>query len=187
MRYTPVAPGSSRYKLKNEADYERLVEAFAGMTSAIFYIGGNDSMDTAHKIHSLARKINYEMHVMGIPKTIDNDLPFTDHARDTAARPGCGRHGHGDRAGFKRPDHFHSHCSAGNHGPQYRWIAAASALAKRQEDDAPHLIYLPETPFNRRRFVEDVHRVYKEYGCAYVVVSEGLPLRKASIFVPTAY
>ncbi len=181
LRYTPgVALGSSRYKLKNEADYERLVEAFRRYDIRyFFYIGGNDSMDTAHKIHSLARKINYEMHVMGIPKTIDNDLPHTDHCP-----------GYGSAAKFVAATVMETGLDLKGlitstrivlletMGRNTGWIAAASALAKRQEDDAPHLIYLPETPFNRSRFVEDVHRVYKEYGYAYVVVSEGLRCEK---------
>lgn len=177
LRYTPgAALGSSRYKLKSETDYERLVEAFRKRDIRyFFYIGGNDSMDTAYKVHNLARKINYEMYVAGIPKTIDNDLPHTDHCP-----------GYGSAAKFVAATVMETGLDLKGlitssritlleaMGRNTGWIAAASALARRHEDDAPHLIYLPETPFSRSRFVEDVRRTYMEYGYAYVVVSEGL-------------
>ncbi|RMH62508.1 MAG: 6-phosphofructokinase [Zetaproteobacteria bacterium] len=137
-----------------------------------FYIGGNDSAETAHIIAQMASEADYDFCTVHIPKTIDNDLRVTDHCpgfasaarfvalafmgddRDNAALPGIkinvvmGRH-----AGF---------------------LTAASALARQQSGDGPHLIYLPERAFEMSRFVADVRRVYEELGRCVVAVSEGV-------------
>ncbi len=181
LRYTPgAALGSSRYKLKSEADYERLVQAFRKHDIRyFFYIGGNDSMDTANKVHNLAQKVHYDMSVIGIPKTIDNDLPYTDHC------PGYGSAAKYVAATVMSTGIDLKGLITTNRivileamGRNTGWIAAAAALAKRAEDDAPHLIYLPETPFSRGQFIEDVQEAYRAYGYVYVVASEGLRCEK---------
>ena len=175
--YTPGAVlGSSRYRLKKEEDFARLVDAFRRHNIRyFFYIGGNDSMDTADKINQLARKDNYEMMVVGIPKTIDNDLPCTDHTP-----------GYGSAAKYLATAVLETGLDlkglvTNNRivileamGRNAGWLAAAAALAKRGECDAPHLIYLPEVPFSKEKFISDVAEVYRENRFVYIVASEGI-------------
>jgi ATP-dependent phosphofructokinase / diphosphate-dependent phosphofructokinase len=175
--HTPGAGlGSSRYKLKKEEDFARLVEAFRKHDIRnFFYIGGNDSMDTADKINTIARKNNYDMKVIGIPKTIDNDLPHTDHAP-----------GYGSAAKFLATTVLETGLDlkgliTNNRivileamGRNSGWLAASAALAKRLDYDAPHLICLPEVPFSTAKFIEDVTAVYRENRFVYIVASEGI-------------
>ncbi len=170
---TPAAAlGSVRLKPGRE-ECERVFEAFRRHdVRYFFYIGGNDSAETAHIIAGMARDANYDFCTIHLPKTIDNDLKVTDHSpgfasaarfvalafmgddRDNAALPGVkinvvmGRH-----AGF---------------------LTAASALARQEEGDGPHLIYLPERVFDVARFQEDVRRVVSARGRCVVAVSEGI-------------
>jgi 6-phosphofructokinase len=176
LRSTPSAVlGSCRYKLSAE-DYERILAVFrAHDIRYFFYIGGNDSMDTAHKLGQLATERKYPLVVMGIPKTIDNDLPHTDHCP-----------GYGSAARFTAlsvRDAGRDSEAIGNvdsvkiieiMGRNAGWLTAASALAREGSDDAPHLIYVPERPLNLDRFLEDVQRVYERLGHAVVVVCEGM-------------
>jgi len=177
LRYTPgVALGSCRYKLDREEDFSRLLDAFKKHgIRYFFFIGGNDSMDTADKINRFADKVNYEMRVIGIPKTIDNDLPETDHT------PGYGSAAKFLAATVRETGLDLKGLITSNRivvleamGRNAGWLTAASALAKREECDAPHLIYLPEVPFEREKFLEQVSEVYREYRFAYVVASEGI-------------
>ncbi len=177
LRYTPgAALGSSRYKLSQEEDYARLLEAFKKHDIRyFFYIGGNDSMDTADKINRFAGKTGYEMRVVGVPKTIDNDLPYTDHTP-----------GYGSAAKFLAATVLETGLDlqglvTSNRivvleamGRNAGWLTAAAALAKRDECDAPHLVYLPEIPFDQKTFLEEVSEVYREYHFAYIVASEGI-------------
>lgn len=176
LRYTPgAALGSCRYKLQ-QGDYLKLLRFFQKENiHYFFYIGGNDSMDTANKVHRLALEEKYELYVIGIPKTVDNDLPFTDHCP-----------GYGSAAKFLATTVMETSIDLRGllmskdvtitevMGRNTGWLAAATALARRNSDDGPHLIYLPEVPFEREQFLADVERVYGELGHVYVVASEGL-------------
>ena len=176
FKYTPGAGlFSCRYKV-SAADQQNLVEIFKKLNIRyFFYIGGNDSMDTAHKTYLAAQAAGWEMRVMGIPKTIDNDLPFTDHT------PGYGSAAKYIAATVRETGIDLESVSTKNKvtvleamGRDAGWLTAAGALAKRREDEAPHLLYLPEIPFSRERFLADVERVYKQLGYCYVVASEGI-------------
>jgi 6-phosphofructokinase 1 len=140
-----------------------------------FYIGGNDSMDTADKINRLAGEVGYELRVMGVPKTIDNDLVATDHC------PGYGsvakylatavmETGRDNEAMCT----FDAVTILEAMGRNSGWIAAATGLARRRENEAPHLIYVPEIPFHVERFLTDVREVHRRLGWVVIVVSEGL-------------
>ncbi len=179
LRHTPgAALGTCRYKLKKQADFERVLEVFkAHNIRYFFYAGGNDSQDTADKISKLAAQQGYELRVIGIPKTIDNDLPVTDHCP-----------GYGSVVKFVGTTVRELACDAeamGQHdlvtilevmGRNAGWIAAGAAMAKRRDHphDAPHLIYLPEVAFSTEKFVADVQRVLKREKYCMVVVGEGL-------------
>ena len=179
LKFTPgSALGTCRYKLKKQADYDRVLEVFkAHNIRYFFYAGGNDSQDTADKISKLAQLQGYELRVIGIPKTIDNDLPNTDHA------PGYGsvikyisttiREIACDNAAMGQHDIVQIVEVMGRNAG---WIAAGAALAKRREqpNDAPHLIYLPEVAFSTEKFVSDVQRVLKREKFCLIVVGEGL-------------
>lgn len=177
LRYTPgAALGSSRYKLAREEDFARLLDAFKKhKIRYFFYVGGNDSMDTADKINRFAGGADYELRVVGIPKTIDNDLPVTDHT------PGYGSAAKFLAATVSETGLDLKGLVTGNRivvleamGRNAGWLTAAAALAKREECDAPHLIYLPEIPFDMERFLDEVDAAYREYRYLYIVASEGI-------------
>ncbi|GFN22293.1 6-phosphofructokinase [Thermanaeromonas sp. C210] len=176
LRYTPgAALGSCRHRLKAE-EYPRLLEIFKKLNIRyFFYIGGNDSMDTVDKVRRLAREEGYEMRVVGIPKTIDNDLPATDHCPGygSAAKyiAGVVRETGLDLKGMLSTNRVTILEAMGRNTG---WLAAAAVLAKTSPEDPPHLVYLPERPFETEKFLSDVREVYREFGFAYVVVSEGL-------------
>ena len=179
LKFTPgAALGTCRYKLKKQADFERVLEVFkAHNIRYFFYAGGNDSQDTADKISKLAQEQGYALRVIGIPKTIDNDLPVTDHC------PGYGsvikyistsvREIACDNAAMGQHDLVQIIEVMGRNAG---WIAAGAALAKRRDhpEDPPHLIYLPEVAFSTEKFVEDVKNVLKREKYCLVVVGEGL-------------
>jgi len=174
------ALGSCRYKLRsledNRADYERILEVFrAHDIHYFFYIGGNDSMDTAHKLSILAKEENYPLIVMGVPKTIDNDLACTDHC------PGYGsvakynatiamEAGRDNEAMYTHD----TSCVMEVMGRNAGWIAAATGVAHRTTEDAPHLVYLPEIPFTMEKFVADCKKVYSGLGRIFVIAGEGI-------------
>jgi len=179
LRHTPgAALGTCRYKLKKQQDFERVLEVFkAHNIRYFFYIGGNDSQDTADKISKLAQQQGYELRVIGVPKTIDNDLPLTDHTPGyasavkyitTAVREiACDNEamGQGDLVSIVEVM-----------GRSAGWIAAGASLAKRRDHphDPPHLILLPEIPFNQEKVLEDVKRTLKREKYCLIVVAEGL-------------
>lgn len=179
LKHTPgAALGTCRYKLKKQADFDRVLEVFkAHNIRYFFYAGGNDSQDTADKISKLAQQQGYALRVIGIPKTIDNDLPITDHTP-----------GYGSVIKYISTTIREIACdneAMGQHdlvqivevmGRNAGWIAAGSALAKRKDHphDAPHLIYLPEVAFSTEKFVADVQRVLKREKSCLIVVGEGL-------------
>jgi 6-phosphofructokinase 1 len=181
LRSTPSAAiGSCRHKLrtldKDAAGYQRVLDVFrAHNVRYFFYIGGNDSMDTADKINCLAADQNYDLRVMGVPKTIDNDLDHTDHCPGfgsvakylATATMEAGR----DTEAMHTFDQVTLMEAMGRNTG---WIAAATGLARRCPRDAPHLIYVPEIPFVIDRFVEEVRTAVKELGGICVTVSEGL-------------
>jgi 6-phosphofructokinase 1 len=179
LRHTPgAALGTCRYKLKKQQDFERVIEVFkAHNIRYFFYIGGNDSQDTADKISKLAQQQGYELRVIGVPKTIDNDLTGTDHCPGygsvikylsmTIREMACDNEamGQGDLVSIVEVM-----------GRSAGWIAAGTALAKRRDHphDPPHLILLPEVPFNQEKVLEDVKRVLKRERYCLIVVAEGL-------------
>lgn len=181
LRSTPSsAIGSCRYKLgdpdQDHEKYERLLAVFAAHNIRyFFYIGGNDSMDTADKVNRLAAKQGYELRVVGIAKTIDNDLKGTDHC------PGYGsvakflatcvmEAGRDTEAMYTFDPVTITEAMGRNTG----WIAAATGLAKRHLDEAPNLIYVPEITFDEERFIADVMDAHRRLGRCFVVVSEGV-------------
>jgi 6-phosphofructokinase 1 len=179
LRHTPgAALGTCRYKLKKQQDFERVLEVFkAHNIRYFFYAGGNDSQDTADKISKLAQQQGYDLRVIGIPKTIDNDLVVTDHCpgygsvikfvSTTVREIACDNEamGQGDLVSILEVM-----------GRNAGWIAAGAALAKRRDHphDPPHLIYLPEVAFSAEKFVADVQRVLKREKYCLIVVGEGL-------------
>jgi 6-phosphofructokinase len=179
LRYTPAsALGTCRFKLKRDQEYERILEVFeAHNIRYFFYCGGNDSQDTADKISKLAQSKGYTLRVIGVPKTIDNDLVTTDHC------PGYGSVVKYLCTVVKESALDHE--AMGQHdlvsiievmGRNAGWIAAGTTLAKGKENpnDAPHLIYLPEVPFSKDKFIDDVQAVLKKNRFCMVVVGEGL-------------
>jgi 6-phosphofructokinase len=181
LKYTPAgAFGSARFKLKgleqNRAEYERLIEVFrAHDIGYFFYNGGNDSMDTALKVSQLGAALGYPITCVGVPKTVDNDLPHTDCC------PGFGsvakfvavstREAGLDVASMARTSTKVFVLEVmGRHAG---WIAAAGGLAGRTPSEPPHIILFPEVPFDQTRFLEKVRQCVSDYGYCVVVVSEG--------------
>ncbi len=166
------ALGSSRLPL-TEADYERVFEVFRGAgIGTFYYTGGNGSMDTALRISRDARAAQVGLQVIGIPKTIDNDLCVTDHTpgyASTARFFACAARDVGeDNRSLPSPV-----CVLETLGRNAGWIVAATSLARHSEDDAPHLIYLPERRISLERIAGDVERVYRRLGRVVVAVCEG--------------
>ena len=179
LKHTPGAALSScRYKLKKQADFDRVLEVFkAHNIRYFFYIGGNDSQDTATKISAHAQAQGYELRVIGVPKTVDNDLPATDHC------PGFGSTAKFIATTVRELALDNEAMGQGDlvsivevMGRSAGWIAASAALAKRRDQphDPPHLIYLPEIPFSQDKCLEDIRRVLKREKFCQIVVSEGL-------------
>ncbi len=181
LKHTPAgAFGSARFKLKgleqNRAEYERLIEVFrAHDIGYFFYNGGNDSMDTALKVSQIGESLGYPITCVGVPKTVDNDLPHTDCC------PGFGsvakyvavstREAAMDVASMARTStKVFVFEVMGRHAG---WIAAAAGLAGRKAGEPPHIILLPEVPFDRERFLDKVKQSVSTVGYCVVVVSEG--------------
>jgi len=182
LRYTPAgAFGSCRYKLKgleeNKLQYERLIEVFkAHDIGYFFYNGGGDSQDTAHKVSQIGDMLGYPITCVGIPKTVDNDLPITDNC------PGFGsvakyvavsiREAAFDVASMaKTSTKIFVLEVMGRHAG---WIAAAGGLASENAGDAPHIILFPEIEFDQEKFLAKVDDSVKKYGYCAIVVSEGV-------------
>ena len=173
---TPSAAlGSCRHKLSFE-DYTKILSVLkAHDIRYFFYIGGNDSMDTSHKVSQISQKEGYELRVIGIPKTIDNDLEVTDHCP-----------GYGSVARWVAISTMEAGLDTDAigiidkvkvievMGRDTGWITAATTLGKRSDDDPPHLTYVPEIPFDQDKFIEDVRRVYDRLGFCVITACEGL-------------
>jgi 6-phosphofructokinase 1 len=176
LRHTPSsALGSSRHKVQ-EKDLPVILSMLKKYDIRYFFlIGGNDTMDTIHRVEAYCRSENYELTGIGIPKTVDNDLFGTDHT------PGFASAARSNilnvmQAGMlardmQRVDRFVIYQTIGRDAG---WLAAATALARKDEDDAPHLIYAPEFHFDRDKFLKEVDTCIKNYGWVSVVCGEGL-------------
>jgi 6-phosphofructokinase 1 len=181
LRYTPAgAFGSARFKLKgidqNRAEYERLIEVFrAHDIGYFFYNGGNDSMDTALKISQIGSALNYPITCVGVPKTVDNDLPHTDCCP-----------GFGSVAKYIAVSTLEAALDVASMartstkvfvlevmGRHAGWIAAAGGLAARKVGEAPHIILFPEIPFEKTAFLARVKQCVTDFGYCVIVVSEG--------------
>ncbi|HHW11968.1 MAG TPA: 6-phosphofructokinase [Firmicutes bacterium] len=179
LKTTPSsALGSVRYKLKNaeedETDYKRLLEVFKKYNIRyFFYNGGNDSMDTCNKVSKYMQKVGYECRVMGVPKTIDNDLWGTDHC------PGYGSAARYIATSIMEIYHDARVYDQGQitvleiMGRNAGWLTAAAALAKHA-GYGPDLIYLPELPFDMEKFLDEVNDLYRKQKNVIVAVSEGI-------------
>ncbi len=152
----------------------------------LLFNGGNGSMDACGKIYRASRELGTELSVVGIPKTIDNDISVTDHAPGygSAARFIAGTVGEISQDVAALPIHVSVVEAMGRNAG---WVAAASALAREQEGDGPHLIYLPERPFRQEEFLEDVAALHKRQGGVVVVVSEGLKDPDGEPVVPPVF
>ncbi len=181
LRHTPSgAFGSARYKLKDlekdRAKYERLIDVFrAHDIGYFFYNGGNDSMDTALKLSQLGEQLGYPVACIGIPKTVDNDLPVTDCCP-----------GFGSVAKYVAVSTLEASLDVASMartstrvfilevmGRHAGWIAAAGGLAARKAGDAPHIILFPEIAFDRERFLARVKETVEQKGYCVIVASEG--------------
>ncbi len=181
LRSTPAgAFGSCRYKLKsydeNKREYERLMEVFKAHNIRYFlYNGGGDSQDTANKVSKLSLDMGFPITCIGIPKTVDNDLPITDNC------PGFGSVAKYVAVSIREAGlDVASMCESSTKifvmevmGRHAGWIAGAAGLATEQEGDAPHIILFPEIAFNREKFLRKVKHCVKKYGYCAIVVSEG--------------
>jgi len=173
--------GSCRFKLKDleisEKEYERLIEVFkAHNIGYFFYNGGNDSADTAFKVSQIGKKLNYPIQCIAIPKTVDNDLVLTDCCP-----------GFGSAAKYIATSTLEASLDVQSMsetstkvfilevmGRHAGWMAASSALARTSNEDAPHIILLPEVTFNQKDFLALVKQVVAKHGYCVVVVSEGV-------------
>ena len=181
LKQTPGgAFGSCRFKLqdpiKQKKEYERLFEVFAAHDiEYFFYNGGGDSQDTTFKVSEMAKKLKFPLKCIGIPKTVDNDLPFTD------CSPGFGSVAKYIatstlEAGLDVKSMAETSTKVfilevmGRHAG---WIAAASCLAATKAGDPPHIILLPEVPFKKTKFITQVKQTVKEQGYCVIVASEG--------------
>ena len=179
LRLTPAAYlGSCRYKLPENLDasvYTLLFEKFEQLNiGAVFYIGGNDSMDTADKLSRWAAHNNKEISFIGVPKTIDNDLPVTDHTPGygSAARyvASTVREIVLDASVYQQPAVTIVELMGRHAG----WVTAASSLARKFPGDNPLLIYMPEAPFEMEEFFSDLENALKQSTAVVVCVSEGI-------------
>ena len=179
LLYTPSsALGSCRYKIADpdvdDTDYKRILEIFKKYdVRYFFYNGGNDSMDTCNKISKYMQKVGYECRVMGVPKTIDNDLFGTDHCPgfSSAAKyiaTSCMEVYHDARVYDTGMI-----CVVEIMGRHAGWLTAAAGLATAM-GAGPDLIYMPETDFDMDKFIAEVKKVYAERGNCMVAVSEGI-------------
>ncbi|MGD9662128.1 MAG: 6-phosphofructokinase [Porticoccaceae bacterium] len=195
LRHTPSgAFGSCRYKLKsleeNRAEYERLIEVFkAHNIGYFFYNGGGDSADTCLKVSQLSEKMGYPIQAIHIPKTVDNDLPFTDNC------PGFGSVAKYVAVSTMEASlDVASMCETSTKvfilevmGRHAGWIAAAGGLAAEKAGDPPHIILFPEVAFDREKFLAKVKATVAEKGYCVIVASEGASYADGSLIAASAH
>ena len=173
VAHTPAAALRSVRKKPTPDDCAKILDAFQRHdVRYFFYVGGNDSAETAHILNEMALEQGYDVKLFHVPKTIDNDLRVTDHC-----------------PGFGSAAKFVAQAIMGDNqdnrslpgvkidvimGRNAGWLTASSVLARHFEDDGPHLVYVPERVFDLERFVAHVDRVHKQYGRCLVAVSEGI-------------
>ncbi|MBN1419890.1 MAG: 6-phosphofructokinase [Planctomycetes bacterium] len=170
---TPSSALLSVRKKPSPEECARVFEVFkAHDVRYFFYIGGNDTAETLHIINKIAQESKYEFNAIHVPKTIDNDLRVTDHC------PGYGSAARfvacafmGDNLDNRSIPGIKINVVMGRHAG---FLTAASILARKFDDDGPHLVYVPEVNFELDLFVQDVKRVYEKYGRCIVAVSEGV-------------
>jgi ATP-dependent phosphofructokinase / diphosphate-dependent phosphofructokinase len=186
LKHTPGGVfGSCRYKLKsieeNQREYERLIDIFrAHDIGYFFYNGGNDSADTAWKVSQIGDKLGFPVQCIGVPKTIDNDLPVTDNC------PGFGSVAKYVAVSIMEASlDVMSMASSSTKvfimevmGRHAGWIAAAGGLAAREKGDPPQIILFPEVPFDEKKFCKAVKQSVEENGYCSIVVSEGVKNKK---------
>jgi 6-phosphofructokinase len=175
---TPAAYlGSCRHRLPKEFNetFENIFKTFKKYNIAyFFYIGGNDSMDTVLKLSQYAKQIDYPINIIGIPKTIDNDLAITDHT------PGFGSAAKYIASSIReiaRDAQVYDNNTVTIieiMGRNAGWLTAAAALAREEKEASPHLIYLPELAFDVDKFISDIKKVSQKYKNVIAVVSEGV-------------
>ncbi|MBE5038632.1 diphosphate--fructose-6-phosphate 1-phosphotransferase [Subdoligranulum sp. DSM 109015] len=177
LLHTPgSAIGTSRDPLETE-DYDQMARVIARHNIRyVFFTGGNGSMDTCGKVYQACCRAGVDVNVVGIPKTIDNDISVTDHAPGFASAARYIAETTAEISQDVRGLPIHV-CVIEAMGRNAGWIAAASALARSGDGDGPDLIYLPEVPFDEDAFLTEVERLHREKGGVVVVASEGL--RKA--------
>jgi len=186
LLYTPSsALGSCRYKMKDpdvdDTDYKRIHEIFQKYdVRYFFYNGGNDSMDTCNKISKYMQKVGYECRVMGVPKTIDNDLFGTDHCPGYASAAKYIATSIMEVYHDARVYDTGMICIVEIMGRHAGWLAAAASIAAAY-GHGPDLVYLPELPFDMDSFLEKVEKIYKERKYCIVAVSEGLQFADGTV------
>ena len=181
---TPAAALGSVRKKPTEKDIEKLISIFEKQNIRyFFYIGGNDSAETANLVSEGAKQIGYEMKAFHIPKTIDNDLLETDHCPGYGSAARFVAHAfQGDDADNRSLKGIKINVLMGRHAG---WLTAASTLGKSSEEDGPHLVYVPEKVFNIDEFLKDVKEVYESLGRCVVAVSEGIHNKEGDYFLQT--
>tara|TARA_X000001036_G_scaffold276980_2_gene257294 strand:- start:4308 stop:5570 length:1263 start_codon:yes stop_codon:yes gene_type:complete len=193
LKYSPGGIfGSARYKLKtieeNRIEYKRLIDVFeAHNIGYFFYNGGNDSMDTAHKVSLISKKMGFPVTCIGIPKTVDNDLPVTDNC------PGFGSVAKYIAVSTQEAAMDIASMSKTSTkvfilevmGRHAGWIASAGGLAKSENNDAPHIILFPEIAFNKNNFLKKVKESIKKYDFCVIVASEGTRYKNGKFLAET--
>jgi 6-phosphofructokinase 1 len=176
LEQVAITPASAMRSTRDKPDEKYCQEMFKVMKAHeiryFYYIGGNDSSDTVRIVNKEAEKANYELRAVHVPKTIDNDLVINDHT------PGFGSAARFVASAFMGVN-LDNLALPGVYiaiimGRHAGFLTAASAIAKKYPDDGPHLIYLPERAFDMKKFVEDVQKVYTQYGRCVIAVSEGI-------------
>ncbi len=178
-RTPSAALGTSRLKPK-EKDLERAMEVFqAHNIRYFFYVGGNDSQLACHMVSQLARQSDWEMRIIGIPKTLDNDLEITDN---------CPGYGSAARLAASATQFVAKDAEAFGTaevieimGRYAGWVTGASQIGRQEDRDAPHLVYLPEVEVNPDQFLEDCREAYARYGYLVVAVSEGFAFAESEM------
>ena len=181
---TPAAALGSVRQKPTDSDIEKLISIFEKQNIRnFFYIGGNDSAETANLVSEGAKNIGYEMKAFHIPKTIDNDLRETDHCPGYGSAARFVAHAfQGDDADNRSLGGIKINVLMGRHAG---WLTAASTLGKSTEEDGPHLVYVPEKIFNIDTFLNEVKDVYDALGRCVIAISEGVHNKKGEYFLQT--